>query len=419
MLPAELFANLASRVFVVQSLDGHGGILSFGSGVVVLPGHVVTNKHVVKGAVAIKVKHGNSTWPSKVTHVDPNHDICQLLVDNLGVPPVQVRQYSSLSVGERVYAIGSPQGFDLTLSEGLISGLRRRGGTNVIQTTAPISRGSSGGGLFDSEGRLIGITTYFIEEGQSLNFAISADLALTLGSHPFIEQSKVLGDDSESDVFELARREFHRGKYGDAIKLYREALKLRPQSEEAWCNLGICYSKVGLYEDSIEACREALRLKPEFLDAWTWLGLEYSRMKQFDKAIEAFKEVNRFDPNNALGWAGLGDAYRGMRSREEALAAYKEAIRLDPQADFVWNSVGRLHLDGNLYNDAISAFREALRLEPEKAMNWYYLGVAYYHQGDREKQFQVLQRLMELDPQKAREFDRDYASRWDRSGWRS
>jgi predicted RNA-binding protein YlqC (UPF0109 family) len=107
------------------------------------------------------------------------------MVENLGVPPVQMRKYPSLSVGERVYAIGAPEGFDLTLSEGLISGLRRLGNTNVIQTTAPISHGSSGGGLFDSEGRLIGITTYFMQEGQSLNFAIAADFALMLEGHPF------------------------------------------------------------------------------------------------------------------------------------------------------------------------------------------------------------------------------------------
>jgi predicted RNA-binding protein YlqC (UPF0109 family) len=185
MLLPELFANLAPKVFVVQPLDGRGRVMSFGSGVVVMPGHVVTNKHVVENAAAIRVKHGNRTWPAILTHFHPDHDICQVLVENLGVSPVQVRKFPSLSVGERVYAIGAPEGFDLTLSEGLISGLRRRGNTNVIQTTAPISRGSSGGGLFDSEGRLIGITTYFMQEGQSLNFAIAADFALTLEGYPF------------------------------------------------------------------------------------------------------------------------------------------------------------------------------------------------------------------------------------------
>ena len=155
MLPEELFAKLAPSVFVVQSLDADGKLISSGSGVVVTPGHVVTNKHVVREGLAIRVKHVKYAWPAKLTHLDPNHDVCQLFAENLEAPPVPLRDYSSLTVGERVYAIGAPEGFDLTLSEGLISGLRRRAGTNVIQTTAPISHGSSGGGLFDSEGRLL------------------------------------------------------------------------------------------------------------------------------------------------------------------------------------------------------------------------------------------------------------------------
>ncbi|HET6521786.1 MAG TPA: trypsin-like peptidase domain-containing protein [Geminicoccaceae bacterium] len=85
-----------------------------------------------------------------------------------------VRPFDSLRVGEAVYTLGSPSGLELTLAHGLISGLRRINGANLIQTTAPISRGSSGGGLFDARGNLAGITTWFLSEGQQLNFAIAA-----------------------------------------------------------------------------------------------------------------------------------------------------------------------------------------------------------------------------------------------------
>jgi hypothetical protein len=81
-----------------------------------------------------------------------------------------------------VFAIGNPEGLEVTLSEGLISGLRSMSGAlaaqgvdEVIQTTAPISPGSSGGGLFDAEGRLIGITTLYSPFAQNLNIALPAD----------------------------------------------------------------------------------------------------------------------------------------------------------------------------------------------------------------------------------------------------
>jgi serine protease Do len=82
----------------------------------------------------------------------------------------------TLRVGARVYAIGTPQGLETTLSDGLLSGLRRgdSGQLMFVQTTAPISPGSSGGGLFDAEGRLIGITTLTRREAQNINLVVPA-----------------------------------------------------------------------------------------------------------------------------------------------------------------------------------------------------------------------------------------------------
>ena len=80
-----------------------------------------------------------------------------------------------MKVGERVYTIGAPSGLERTLGEGLISGLRTTEEGKLIQTSAPISPGSSGGGLFDSSGHLIGVTSFLLKDAQSLNFAIVAE----------------------------------------------------------------------------------------------------------------------------------------------------------------------------------------------------------------------------------------------------
>jgi hypothetical protein len=81
----------------------------------------------------------------------------------------------SLQIGEPVYAIGAPRGLELTLSNGIVSSLRPNDGSHLIQTTAAISPGSSGGGLFDARGNLVGITTLYLTDSQSLNFAVPAD----------------------------------------------------------------------------------------------------------------------------------------------------------------------------------------------------------------------------------------------------
>ena len=86
-----------------------------------------------------------------------------------------IRAYDDIKVGEPALTVGTPQGLELTVADGLVSSKRTHEGRRLIQTTAPISQGSSGGGLFDAQGHLLGITTFYLKVGQSLNFAIAAE----------------------------------------------------------------------------------------------------------------------------------------------------------------------------------------------------------------------------------------------------
>jgi hypothetical protein len=133
---------------------------------------IVTNHHVVEGGLAIQVRQGKHSWPAKLEAFDPKHDLALLRVAGLDLPRVSLRASAHVAVGERVFVLGAPRGLELTLSDGLVSALRREkdNGPARIQTTAPVSPGSSGGGLFDNHGQLIGIIT-FSAEGQNLNFA--------------------------------------------------------------------------------------------------------------------------------------------------------------------------------------------------------------------------------------------------------
>jgi len=171
----EVFQRLSPSVFVVEALDARGTVVATGSGVMVGPGQIVTNKHVIEQGIAWTISHGREVWPATLAGIDAAHDLCELKAPVFGAVPVAMRTSSSLAVGERVYAIGAPEGLELTLSEGVISGLRDFDGAHVIQTSAPVSPGSSGGGLIDAQGHLIGITTFSMKEGQNLNFALPTE----------------------------------------------------------------------------------------------------------------------------------------------------------------------------------------------------------------------------------------------------
>lgn len=151
--------------------------LSLGSAVAISERHLLTNCHTLEGRDTILVFHrADDPEPVSVeaVYLDRQSDRC-ILVSPVELSRfVAVRPLEDLEVGERVYTVGAPSGLDLTLGEGIISSLRASNGLRYIQTTAPISPGSSGGGLFDSRGNLIGITTFLVRDAQNLNFALAA-----------------------------------------------------------------------------------------------------------------------------------------------------------------------------------------------------------------------------------------------------
>jgi hypothetical protein len=130
---------------------------------------------VFKGASVALVSYQQQRAKAILRDADEERDLCTFTVDSLNVPPAQLGSGSTAKVGDRVYAIGAPAGLELTLSDGLVSSLRPLYGGNVLQVTAPISRGSSGGGLFDARARLIGITTMYVNNSQQLNFAMPVE----------------------------------------------------------------------------------------------------------------------------------------------------------------------------------------------------------------------------------------------------
>ena len=181
LTPAELFAQVAPSVWRVQTLDADGLTLGQGSAVVVAPGLLVTNCHVLAKARKVQVRRDGtaSPIPARLALWDVQRDLCQLEAAGLQAPAVPLGSSANAAVGQPAYAIGHPKGLDLTMSAGLVSSLRRNasGQLVLVQTSAAISGGSSGGGLFNEAGELLGLTTIASVTGdaQNLNFAIPAD----------------------------------------------------------------------------------------------------------------------------------------------------------------------------------------------------------------------------------------------------
>ena len=174
----ELFKRLSPSVYSLECLLESG--TTQGSAVAISESELLTNCHVVQGARKIIVKQKDNEWVGTLTRAKPQRDSCVVRVTGVKLQSVRgVRAYSELAVGEALFTLGAPNGLELSLSNGILSGLRQEQGRDYVQTTAPISPGSSGGGLFDGWGNLVGITTLVLvgreRLNQSLNFAVPAD----------------------------------------------------------------------------------------------------------------------------------------------------------------------------------------------------------------------------------------------------
>jgi hypothetical protein len=167
----------ASTVLLVME-DANGQPFALGSGFFVRDGEIASNLHVVEGAARGYAKLVGKRKKYDIegfTAVDPERDLVVLKISGRGARAVALGNSESVEVGETVYAVGNPQGLEGTFSQGIVSSIREVGDNKLLQITAPISPGSSGGPVLNDKGEVLGVSVATVRGGQNLNFAIPSN----------------------------------------------------------------------------------------------------------------------------------------------------------------------------------------------------------------------------------------------------
>jgi S1-C subfamily serine protease/predicted phosphodiesterase len=173
--PQEIAKESLPSVLLIVVRDKQAQPLAMGSGFVVKPGVVATNFHVIDGASSAHATVTDSDKPLAIDGIlatDADQDLALLKVSGLGAPPLTMETSADPEIGDRVYAVGKPKGLRGTVSEGIVSAKRNVKARTLLQITAPISPGSSGGPVLNKDGRVIGVATATLKDGQNLNFAV-------------------------------------------------------------------------------------------------------------------------------------------------------------------------------------------------------------------------------------------------------
>jgi tetratricopeptide (TPR) repeat protein len=306
LTPEQVYENVCNSVLKINAYNEDNYKGCWGSAVVINEsGIVVTSYHIFKGAFRIELeKNGTIIKDVKIIGAEPEKDILMLKIPPDFFPSVQIANSDSVRVGQVVYALGNPAGYDNTFTSGLITAIREHEEFNdgrEIQFSASISHGSSGGALLNCKGELIGITAASIEKGQNMNFAI-----------PINDYLKV------------------------RIVDYEDSLQV-----EAITSLCLGYN-LSLMNNNFRAGKlynKYLEVFPYDIDAKIMAGKNFFQRSQFDSAIAIFTQVIDIDPNNKIAFFERGNAYSfNDNDSINALNDYNKAIEIDSNYFDVYTS---------------------------------------------------------------------------------
>ncbi len=394
--PDQVFSKVRDSVVVLKILDAQGKKIRSGSGVLISEGKVATNCHVVEKNIGLWVCRGKDCVTATPSEEDGGTDICILDAKGIEGTPAEIVKSTSIKAGDPVYAVGAPGGRELSLSSGIVTSLRGGYPPFFIQTTAAVSPGSSGGGLFDGEGRLLGLTTIKLGGGESMSFAMTA----------WAEGEPKTGrktDTRGSAYIGWLKRYMELEKINNPKKLIDWCKKWTtgdPESAFAWYILGNAYSKLNRQEEAIEAYNRALSVDPAYVEASIGLGNTYSMLNRFDEATGAYRQALGTNPEYAEAWFNLGNTYVKLKRYDEAIEAYRQSLRINPKNAMAWNNLGFSYGYLKRHDEAVEAFQQYLLIKPD-ADAWENLVIAYTLSGNREAASDAFQRLQRLYPDRA------------------
>ena len=334
----DLVKQVKPSVVAIATYDASGEALMTGSGFFLRPGQVVTNLHVIRGACRADIKTldgKGKTYPvAGVVAIDEEGDLALLSVD---MPAERARSAELATVlpdeGEKIFVIGNPLKLEGSVSDGIVSAVREVPNVGrIIQITAPISHGNSGSPVFNFEGKVVGVVTVKVTNGQNINLAIAADRVGQLHAdklRPLVELTGKNKGDMAELLYRTGLESLWLGNYDSAVGYFENAANKNPRRADAWVQVGYCKVKQGKNVEAIRAYQQALHLNPDSAEVHNKLGDAYYYASRLREAIEEYTEAARLRPDWAEAYYNLAVTYFESGNPSMAAAEARILQRLD------------------------------------------------------------------------------------------
>ena len=422
----EIYRKNRNSTVVVNCFDKKEEIVKIGSGfIVTIDGQIVTNYHVINGANKISaVVQGKQFSVEKLIYIDKNNDLAILKIDGRNFSPVRIGNSEKLEVGSQIYVIGSPMGLENSISEGIISALRIIGSQKIIQITAPISTGSSGGPVFNENGEVIAVATSYLKESQNVNFAIPIDV---ISQKLITNKSDYTGISPKEDYFSTSEYWLNRCRGFSAAQLWEDglnacdrALEMNPNLAEAYLLNAISLFYLSEFNKTIGNCAKVILLTEDvelLAGAHTFRALSHFVLGHFQQAISdstyGLKLIEEKVENAELAYSALmarGGSYLALGMVNTSISDFDTIIKNysgnipKKLLSATYQYRGHAYFRSGRYREAVEDYKKNTFLAIEKQPDVYRsLGFSYIYLGEKElavKNLTIAAKLGDQDAQK-------------------
>jgi tetratricopeptide (TPR) repeat protein len=366
-------------------------------------GLIGTNNHVIESIDSIIIKMSDGTfYNAEVLLLDEKNDFVILkIIDTTGIkfPTVKLGNSDSLKQGQDIFAIGSPLGYEYTISQGIVAGIRdnekvsftdpttylpvEKTFERVIQVTAAISPGNSGGALFNSKGSVIGITTYGYMGYGNLNFAIAINT--------FKNTSRLI-QTADADFKEELDRKREQSIFN---KSYKSASNIKTQLSYDWMytkqkDTMKVYDTLIVRTDSVNKINfvkaellymKCLDMRPDTFFVYRDLLDMYVITESYDKAEDLYKKIKeKFQSDSLINSLSstLADVYSTKKDYSRALVFYEKMMKTDTSDLFIRTQVATLYEKMGDYKKAVKKLNEVIKKDSSYTNAYVQTGRIYY-----------------------------------------
>lgn len=408
--PHHIYKDVQASILKAVIYDEDSAYVGSGTAVVVSSeGIAYSVFHLLSHSSYIKLfSNEKEIEDVKILGIDPSKDILILKIPPINFKPTAICNSDSIKIGDVVYTLGNPRGYEKTFAEGLVSNVTTLDELKHIQFSASISPGSSGGALLNSKGELIGITAASDIKGQNLNFAIPVneylkteliDLDDSMQCEIVLSVSHMYNrayNYSEESILKLYNTFMNSGikhysifrSVGDicydgylldtAINLFNAAISYYPDDKYFYVKRATCYMLNGEYDSAEVDFQKAIELDSNYYEIYFYRSFFYNYYnRKFAEAVRDYTKLLELKPEYVFIYFYRANAYLNIGDTIKAIKDLDRSFYNWYATDYDYSELGLIYNNLKMYSEAIKCFSQAIEQNPRYKLYYYYRAFAY------------------------------------------